>query len=274
VVKKKEGDTRSTMTKYGASPNDTNSIKSKSNTFNQTTRSKINSSGIDTKRSLYYSSVIQDNQQKCKETLAAYGCDDDVESDIEDEENESIIQNLDLEKVIESNTKLNLPEFIRSSYQIPSNDTEVLPETITSFATVSRIENTSQKTCNFDNLELDATKSNLESKETHQNEIFPNINSNSRMNINDPVNLLPQTIKNIVILHIKENVFRRLKFLSHDKMKKDHQIFLEIFRNCNITKEEDKEKYFEGIVLLVKRQMSSKRNYAKDLIVKKITRKF
>jgi hypothetical protein len=80
---------------------------------------------------------------------------------------------------------------------------------------------------------------------------------------------LPSNIKAMLISAIRTQIFRKIKFLTNEKLSKDSSVFQEIFKAIGFHNQDEQNVKYETIRFLVQRQMNSKRNYCTDQIMAK-----
>ena len=86
---------------------------------------------------------------------------------------------------------------------------------------------------------------------------------------NDPNKQLPQTFKAILINIIRTKVFRKIKFLTNDKLGLDSSVFNLLYMTTGLNKQTERVAKYDSIRRLIQRQMNSKRNYCTDQIMAK-----
>ena len=76
-------------------------------------------------------------------------------------------------------------------------------------------------------------------------------------------------LKALLITNIRTTLFRKIKFLSNDKLGRESSIFQLLFQTTGITNPVEQMAKYESIRQLIQRQMNSKRNYCTDQIMVK-----
>ena len=80
---------------------------------------------------------------------------------------------------------------------------------------------------------------------------------------------LPGNFKALLINTIRTTVFRRIKFLTNEKLGLESSVFQLLFRTAGLYDKLDQHGKYESVRTLVQRQMNSKRNYCTDQIMAK-----
>jgi hypothetical protein len=80
---------------------------------------------------------------------------------------------------------------------------------------------------------------------------------------------LHQTLKAMLINAIRTSVFRRIKFLTNEKLGIESSVFQCLYQTTGLKNKLDQQAKYESIRTLIQRQMNSKRNYCTDQIMAK-----
>lgn len=100
--------------------------------------------------------------------------------------------------------------------------------------------------------------------------VYSTFDSNS-MNglIDDKINF-PRVLRPLIINTVRTVMFRRIKFLTNDKLSMDSPIFQELLHHTGFNRnQENAGKYYDALRHIIMRQMNSKRNYCTDQILAK-----
>jgi hypothetical protein len=84
-----------------------------------------------------------------------------------------------------------------------------------------------------------------------------------------PVGKLSATFKAMLINTIRTTVFRRIKFLTNEKLGLEGSVFTLLYETTGVLNKADQQAKYESIRSLIQRQMNSKRNYCTDQIMAK-----
>ena len=76
-------------------------------------------------------------------------------------------------------------------------------------------------------------------------------------------------LKALLITNIRTTLFRKIKFLTNEKLGRESSICQLLFQTTGITNPVEQIAKYEGIRQLIQRQMNSKRNYCTDQIMAK-----
>jgi hypothetical protein len=76
-------------------------------------------------------------------------------------------------------------------------------------------------------------------------------------------------LKALLITNIRTTLFRRIKFLTNEKLGRESSICQMLFQTTGITNPVEQIAKYESIRQLIQRQMNSKRNYCTDQIMAK-----
>lgn len=88
-------------------------------------------------------------------------------------------------------------------------------------------------------------------------------------NVTEEDNLFPHSLKAAVVNTIRTQIFRRIKFLTNEKLSLESNIFKSLFNLTGYHEREEQLAKYEPLRGLVQRQMNSKRNYCTDQILAK-----
>jgi hypothetical protein len=80
-------------------------------------------------------------------------------------------------------------------------------------------------------------------------------------------NLTPTDIRNLRF-YVRNNVFKRIKFVGPEHVCMDSPLIQEMLKLANVASEDDKKRKFLGVKYILQRQLNSKRNYCSDKIIK------
>jgi hypothetical protein len=80
---------------------------------------------------------------------------------------------------------------------------------------------------------------------------------------------LHQTLKAMLINAIRTSVFRKIKFLTNEKLGMESSIFQNLYETTGLKNKVEQQAKYESIRTLIQRQMNSKRNYCTDQIMAK-----
>ena len=162
------------------------------------------------------------------------------------------------------------------------NEEDKFPDTITSN---NGIPNTIYDQAN--NIAYNNTKSdNFIDENIHMNEILTfghvaeetlpmNVSSsNFPKQSSDDEMELPSNIRIMIINTVRNIIFRRIKFLTNEKLSIESSIFKTLYDTTGFQNRIEQSAKYEVLRSLVQRQMNSKRNYCTDQIMNKARGKF
>jgi hypothetical protein len=131
--------------------------------------------------------------------------------------------------------------------------------------------NSSQKTIkskeNGKNNAIPETIGSAERNDDAVSSIMPLTVSSSQLEDNETN--LPQPTKTLIVSLIRNQIFRRIKFLSNEKLSFDSSICKQLFNSIGFHDKKAQVAKYELLRHLVLRQMNAKRNYCIDQILSK-----
>jgi hypothetical protein len=132
-------------------------------------------------------------------------------------------------------------------------------------------DDSSQKTVkskeNGKNNAIPETIGSAERNDDAVSSIMPPTVSSSQLEDNETN--LPQPTKTLIVSLIRNQIFRRIKFLSNEKLSFDSSICKQLFNSIGFHDKKAQVAKYEILRHLVLRQMNAKRNYCIDQILSK-----
>jgi hypothetical protein len=100
------------------------------------------------------------------------------------------------------------------------------------------------------------------------------LNDNEQKGRSEMIRNLDAGEMRLLRFYVRNFLFTRIKFAGHEQLSQDSFLIDLLFKQINVTNDEDKRRKYLGVRYVLQRQLNSKRNYCTDKIVKECKGKY